>query len=275
MGDWPLFPNFSDSVFYGKSGSDTWLFTITSGASNNTKGSWYEYIASTPFSASGIILFPNYASDYSFLVDIGIGAAGSEIPLISNLLRNSVGVNTRFFGTPIFVPLGIPQGSRIVGRAQSSLGNQGVRFGITLLRGDHIGQPLQRIDTYGANTATTYGTTVDPGGVAHTKGAWVELSSGLLAPTKGFSLGFSDRGNAAKASSDWLFDVGIGAAGSEQVILGNVPLLCLTGASPLAYIYTPFLPFAIPSGTRVAARSQCSVTDATDRLIDVILYAGS
>jgi len=28
----------------------------------------------------------------------------------------------------------------------------------------------------------------------------------------------------------------------------------------------------IPAGTRIAARAQCSGTDATDRLFDVLLY---
>jgi hypothetical protein len=32
------------------------------------------------------------------------------------------------------------------------------------------------------------------------------------------------------------------------------------------------LPVDIPAGTRIAARMQASITDATDRLMDVIVY---
>jgi len=33
----------------------------------------------------------------------------------------------------------------------------------------------------------------------------------------------------------------------------------------------PF-PVAIPSGSRIAARAQCNISDATDRLFDVAVY---
>ena len=59
---------------------------VTSGGSNNTKGSWTEAIASTSEETYWLtIVFKGAVNDVNFLVDIGVGAAASEVVQIANI----------------------------------------------------------------------------------------------------------------------------------------------------------------------------------------------
>jgi hypothetical protein len=54
------------------------------------------------------------------------------------------------------------------------------------------------------------------------------------------------------------------------VILGNLAYVVDSGIDTPEPQYYGF-PVSIPKGSRVAARAQCSINDATDRLIDITL----
>jgi len=88
---------------------------VAAHASANTKGAWVEFSASTPFDAAGFYLLwslPGTAS--TRLVDVGVGAAGSEVVVLSNLIVSGGGGFQRGL---FFVPLEDP------GRRPLAVGN--------------------------------------------------------------------------------------------------------------------------------------------------------
>lgn len=244
---------------------------VTSSSSANTKGSWTEILASTSFDASGFLLIlESYGltDTFTFLVDISVGAAGSEVAIIENLAFSS----RRGLGDSMFVPLQIPAGSRVAVRCQSTSTSKSVEVVLNLISRSFTTHPgFQRATTYGAVTGDSGGTELDPGGTAHTKGSWVEITSSSTSPIREFLIFFGTRANVAVTQGDCLVDIGIGSAGSETTILENI-LLRLGGEidGPSLVSFGP-IPVTIPPGTRIAARCQSTVIDATDRLLDISL----
>lgn len=102
------------------------------------------------------------------------------------------------------------------------------------------------ITGYPAASGTTYYIGVQSSVSAHTKGSWSELIA--AAPFDGFlHLDFPYH-----ASGRFMADVGIGGAGSEFVILANWPIIRNPGGQTTGFI----LPILVPSGARVALRTQ-------------------
>lgn len=95
----------------------------------------------------------------------------------------------------------------------------------------------------------TYNTAITGGGAGNTKGSWVEIKSAVPYDVLGIVCTLQTQPNNYQ-----IFDIGIGAGGSEQVVLPNWNLTTsLSGThanNPL------FIPIFIPAGSRVAARSQ-------------------
>jgi len=109
--------------------TDTTGLTIDPGASANTKGVWTALTASLPNDILSFILcFGNGADAYPasyqhtrWLIDIGIGPAGQEIVVVSNLLvacdAGSDTLHGNFVGP---INIAIPAAKRISVRAQST-----------------------------------------------------------------------------------------------------------------------------------------------------------
>lgn len=100
--------------------------TVDPGGTANTLSSWVQITASAPNNFNALMVAigngqRSVASNTaSWLVDIAIGAAGSEQVIIKQLFAMSMG-NTTFFITPNFFgpfPCNIPAGTRIAARAQ-------------------------------------------------------------------------------------------------------------------------------------------------------------
>ncbi len=66
-------------------------------------------------------------------------------------------------------------------------------------------------------------------------------------------------------------DVGIGAGGSEVVLIPNINLSAHVTDDLIRPTHLGF-PCDIPKGTRIAVTGQCSGADATDRLFGIVLY---
>lgn len=114
----------------------------------------------------------------------------------------------------------------------------------------HLGQVWANL---GAGTGSSRPTALTAPASLNTKGAWTELSSGLGVPANGFIVCLStERAGAA----DWLFDIGIGAAGSEVVLVPNLYAGCTT-AQANELVSIP-IPIRIPGGQRLSMRYQAS-----------------
>ncbi len=87
-------------------------------------------------------------------------------------------------------------------------------------------------------------------GVAHTKGAWVQLSASVgVTGGQWMALSIGTTGASATDTAT-LLDIGFGAAASETVVISNLQVGFLSDR------YTYLVPFYVPAGTRVATRIQ-------------------
>lgn len=144
--------------------------TVTASATPHTKGAYSTLIASTPHDSYGfwIAVYANQtaATDTSVLVDIALGAAASEVDIISNYLA-AARPSTIANGGPYWVriPLFIPAGARVSARIQALIVSETLAVGISTISGrSQVNGPIfTACDTYGANTA-------DSGGTSHTPG---------------------------------------------------------------------------------------------------------
>lgn len=96
--------------------------------------------------------------------------------------------------------------------------------------------------------------TVTANATPHVKGSWSELITSTTNRTsaiivKAFAVSTSN------TATDQLIDIGIGGAGSETVVVANIPA---GGAANPGGVYH-MIPVFIPAGTRVAARSQAII----------------
>ena len=270
MPTWPLIDHGAMTSVGTASGAGT---TVTASATANTKGAYAQLTASTPQAAGAIIVSLVAGAAADMLVDLAIGTAGSETVIVANL-TTSVGTGgSNNQGAPLLLPISIPAGTRLAARCQATVGNSTCQVAVHLLRSTLImASGLSRVVTLGADTTDSGGTTIDPGATLNTKGAWVQMTASLSIPIRALAIGIGNRANGVSTSANFLIDIGIGGAGSETVLISNIHLREDAGADVVAPNRLPLIPVAIPAGARIAVRAASSITDATDRLLDCILY---
>lgn len=243
--------------------------SVTSGAAN-TKGSYAELLASATYDAQGFFLWMQKAghSNNDVLVDVAVGAAASETIIVNNLVGPNVGNGEC---TQYYIPLPIPAGTRLSARCQAVGASDVSKIGVTLASGHPLGWSGGSVTTYGANTTDSGGVSVDPGGTANTKGAYSELTSSTTYDHRALILAIGEQNNFVRSSSGFRIDLAVGAGGSEQIIIPDILMAQSAGGDnfmPRSFHFRTH----IPAGSRIAVRAQCSITDASDRLFDAILY---
>ena len=243
--------------------------TVPAGT-DNVKGAWVELVASTTYDMTALetCVLVGSAAACSMLVDIGVGPAGSEVVLVPDLYAETHTSVPMTMGTRI--PVKIPAGTRISARAQTndSIARNASVYMLPESTGATpiFGRGFQRVVQYGCVPASTSLTPVDPGGSANTKGAWVELCAASDIPAKALCACFASNRNTNLTTGDYLVDIGIGTAGNEVVLLPNY-FVSVNTTSDVLREYTTVLPVELPVGTRIVARAQSTVTDATDRVV--------
>jgi hypothetical protein len=266
-----VFPSFRPQAFsaVGEVTASSRGTAIPADASANTKGAWVELVASSPIDADGFYLqLEALGTTRDHLVDIGIGASSSEVVIVPDFLFST---GTGPSGVEeVYIPLPIPAGTRIAARSQATAGSQSVGVLLQLVQGEmYRAMRCSRATAYGSTAADSGGIVVDPGGSANTKGAWAEIHSGITNPIRYAILCIGNRTNGAVgAFTQHLMDFGTGAGGAEVVLLDDQVLMADQTTDRLGpHVFARHV--SIPAGTRIAARSQCSNTDATDRLFDL------
>jgi len=243
------------------------------GAAANVKGTWRELIASTAYDYNGFVFTfgRNYVSmALSFLVDVAIGASEAEEIIVENLILNSGGGS----GNSLYIPLKIPAGTRIAVRCQVGSSTAYAFFcSVIGVSSGFLSLPaISKIITLGADTSDSGGTEIDPGGTVDTKGSYVEIASSTPYHIRCLSIGFGNK-STTRTEEGWLFDVAVGAAESEVIIISDI-LVLSSQSEVITPGYLPFIPISIPIGSRISVRCESSGNSATARLIDVILYGG-
>lgn len=245
---------------------------VTTGGSAHTKGSWTQITASSAVDADAVIVMIRGASGADTLTDIAVGASGSEVVVCSNLYEGAGSIPAFAHGATYVIPLQIPAGTRISARSQGHVSSQGLKVDLYLMKGGvAFPSACGRLTPYGANTADSGGVQIDPGTTANTKGAYSEITSSTSNPIKALIAAFPLVGDGTRSDCDWMVDIAVGAAGSEVPLISNFHLMCAATGNSHYPQASPTIPVAIPSGTRIAVRAQCSIT-TSDRLFDAIIY---
>lgn len=250
--------------------TNSWCYqAITCGASN-VKGAWAQLAAATPFAGRIIdVHLLGAETGVWYYLDVGIGAAGLEQVAIRDLQMQSFS-DFASEGRYFRVPYSFPAGVRLAMRGQCGFaGTKVVRAALML----HAGTPrdghagMQRTLMYGAS-AGTQGTQYDPGGVANTKGAWVQIAAATTYPIRKLSLSIVPP--SAVVFCTWLVDLGIGAAGAEQVLVGDIPFHAADLGKAIVANPGDFA-VNIPAGARLSIRGACDSTSSPGRLFHALL----
>lgn len=276
----------SDFIISGNTPDNGWYESGTSGGvgvygvtTANTKGSWTEVAVSLVNDTVGLgigLIFSNTLNTYDdILVDIAIGASGSEQVLIENIQLSGAAISNFAAMTHVVFPIALPAGTRLAARFQhstTSVATPIVEVSIQTFLSTFQGvQGYSGVLTMGANTADSGGTSIDPGNTANTDGAWTEITASCTEDVYWLVAKIGNQRNNVRSTAKLLLDIGVGASGSEQVIVSNFPLAIsanIDGVLPNSFSF----PCRINANSRVAVRARCSITDATDRLFDIVLY---
>jgi hypothetical protein len=239
----------------------------------NTKSSWSSLTTGLDTDIHCIIIH-HYSFTYNadFLIDIGIGSTPDVI--VNNVMSHHGNGDTRA-SDPIEIPIFIPKDTQIQARQQNSYsGTNSFGAAWSFIRSCSWNRrSFDKVYTYGANTSDSGGQLIDPGGTANTDGSWVELISAAPQNLKAFKMFFGARGDwSISANTHWWYDVGVGASGSEVVIVDDFHVGGEAGITVPYPKCSPLFEMNIPEGERLAVRSKCTVTTA-DRYKDVLILA--
>jgi hypothetical protein len=230
---------------------DSGTFTATTGSTTNAKSAWQQMIASTSATSAVMLILPQglavASTDTSALIDIGVGASGSESVIVPNVACG--GYTTTSW--PIYVPIRVPSGSRVSFRAQSVQATKAVQCRVHLLSALNGDRLPTSVDTIGTSTATSTGVAL-----SGSSGTYVEVTSATTRDYQALCVVPSSSATAGN-NGGWRLQLGVGAAGSEVEIgachveqTGN-PFVQTSGMyQPQWNVFSQF----IPTGTRVAIK---------------------
>ena len=185
--------------------------SVTAGETAHTKGAWTELISSTTHTSSQLVFgagLSQASQNSAALVDIGVGPAGSEVPVIENL---PCGMATQGNSWQIPLPVEVPAGSRIAMRFQCASAGKTGSFGLSVFTDGAI-QP-------GALRVLGYNTDTSKGIPLQLNGSWVEISASVPAAYR-YLVVVPSAGAPALQNNDGSVILGVGAAGSEVERVG-------------------------------------------------------
>lgn len=275
MGDWPLQGSGAMHETAGAVTVSSEMTDVTASASTNTKGSWVQLIAATDFEASGILIRGGdfQSGGRHFLLDVAIGAEGSEIILIPDLAYMAARGSPQAPGSPLyyFFPLRVPQGVRLSVRVASSTASSVLNVGAYLFSGNFMASaPFNRVTAHGTNSSLSKGTIVDPGADDHAK-ANTEIVASTTNPIRALVIGETrSQLDGATTPTERLQDVSVGAS-AGQPIISNLASEENNEENVLPVWPGPY-PCDIPAGSRLSINGQSDNTNATDRVWCITLY---
>jgi hypothetical protein len=237
--------------------------TITAGAVAHSKGAWsLPFVAALSRDVGGLILRPAVSNVSgaiaSRLTDIGVGAAGFEVPVVENLDTGHVFSSLE----QIVVPRPFKAGDRIVFRSQATVVSSTQTMQLIGLLDTHpFGSDPGRATTHGAVTATSRLTALAAPGSLNVPGAWTPIVASTPAAYAALILMVSNSPTATLIASNCLVDW---AVGNPQNIFAQHQQLATftTEGSQGKRFWT--LPQRIPAGASVWARLRRSAVVGID-----------
>ena len=269
MGDWNLFHG-GGAITSSGLGTTSRGKVVTASGSTNTKGSPTELIASTAYEASGVYVnvHSNTGATQIFM-DLMIGASTEDIIVPDLVFSRSNQINM----DRVYLPIKIPKGSRVSARTQGSVASSLLYVMLQLIpSAPTYPAGFGRCTAYGLTAASTTMTSVDAGGTADTEGAWTQITASTTNPIRSMIVGVGPGSDITTGALCYFqLDIGVGSA-TEAAIISDMSLVRETASDQPKPIYHGPYPCNIPAGTRLAARAQCSVNTAGDRVIEVGIW---
>jgi hypothetical protein len=254
LGATPLFRNedwFEDDKFiFLESSADV---TVTANTSAHIKGAYSEIIASTTSNASLMALVVGGISanavDTATLLDIAVGASGSETPIVQNIAvggASSLGGGIR---VNIPIPLKIASGTRLSARIQSLVtGGKTASVQIFLFDSGDFATAPTTVDAIGTNTATSEGTVL-----SGASGTWVQATSSTARAYRAITLVPSIIGDVQN-NLTLRFETGVGPSSSEQAFGSASAIYSTTESCQTGFASFPLAGRNIPAGSRLAVQ---------------------
>lgn len=244
-------------------------------ATTHTKGGWYSLgtLAKTGMVVLQISWGQNYTTHRTLLFDFAVGALGQEKTILSNLMVafSEVGANaSRAQCAEILIPITLPAGSAISAKCQSSYASNAGAYVSFLSSNIPCSWTGSVIDTYGANTATSAGTTMTADNAAFTMGAYAQLTASCER-MECFFVAVSPRtAQSAYSDQNGYFELALGSAGNEKVIASGTPEVSLGTKLTTPQWFGPYY-HQVSAGQRLSARLQRQFT-TSQRTLDIIVY---
>lgn len=225
---------------------------------------YYEIVASLDYDAIGLMfMMAGQNSDHKAM-RIYAGAAGAE-----QLIAEVAAPNSVYDAMQMLVPLKVPSGTRISVKTMSNNYQDKCYISCTPIYGASHEMPqvgYGRMYGLGANDFTL----VDPGAVAGTKGAWVELAASSTYGAKGLTLFVGSYVGGATAGN-FMIDIAVGSAAAEQIIVADLPTRVTAYENNSVCVeHGPFW-VPIPAGSRIAVRAACTHATANDRNLYAVI----
>jgi len=253
MGDFPIL----NELVYDYSGT----VEVVAPNSNNSKGNYAQLTASLSENTSFFFIRHDYVNyNQRYLIDMAIGAAGSEKIIIADIPILGIALDAAGVYTIPF-PMRLKKGVRVAFRCQSDYKLSKKYIGITTFKYDTLFESYRVCDTIGTVSGSSRGTSVDPGGVANTWGAYTELVASSANNYKALMLMALPTFTFGRVATRRV-KIAIGAAGSE-VDIGLKGVIGADGQNDYgAQAYPWMLPISIKAGTRISAAAICSSASA-------------
>jgi hypothetical protein len=228
-----------------------------------SKGGWAQVIASLDHDTYGLLININSnnasAASRNTVVDIGIGAAASEVVLIPDLICGNAGVyNGQGGGSWHYFPILLPAGTRVAARAQGTV--------VTAFR-VYI-QAMQRPSNPSmvkvASFVEAIGMTV-PTGTAQTPGTTNKSAWVLLGTTARDLWWWQMSAQVTSADTAHLnsaihMDIAVGNGTDYQILMQDVPFSTGSNEAGILFLSTVGCDNPVAAGSSIYVRSQSSNT---------------
>ncbi len=239
--------------------------SLTAPGASNTKGAYTELITSTAdeydwISMSFAVATAAAAVDTGVLLDIAIGAAGSEVVIVPDLQ-----IGWAELTPTILIPVHIPKGSRVAARYQRVGAGGSIRPVTRYGKNASYRRSPSHIVTHGTTAASSKGTSLT-GGATNTESAWTEIVAATTEPYCGFFVTIGGDSDTTQLTTTFnIFDIGIGASGSEIAIASDIPVKWSSNENFIFTNTNLIVATHIPKGTRIAARwTRTNTGDSAD-----------
>lgn len=257
--------------------TSVWHTTITADSTAHVKGAWVELVDDAQFDFDvqfvEVMMSENFinSTDTSTLLDIGYDPAGGSTygVVIPDILAGGTGdidSRPRRFTTPVY----IPKGSSIAARSQAIITSDLIDIGIALYGGVPGLDPFPNrgpIVAYGVTSASASSGIVMLDSSANTKSAWKEIVSATTHPHRGLFMGIQPAVASLSEVGNLLYDIGIGAGGSEVLLAENFAFF-RSHSNEIVHNHFPhnaspvMLERPVPEGSRLSMRSQSDDSNA-------------